>query len=137
MRRLHWMLAGLAVVACGALGCGDNDNENASPAPSAALQCEVMGPLCHDAESDAGQACHELGHAGTPDQCVARFSGCMDLCLGSDDGDPFCRTLGMLCHGLGDDGPLHACHELGHDDDPAVCRESFNECAELCLAARE
>lgn len=136
MRISDRMLVLALVVCVGAWGCGDNDND--APAPSASLQCEVMGSLCHDAETAEGQACHERGHDGPPDQCVADFAGCIDLCLGDDDGDPFCRALGSLCHGVDDgDGPLHACHELGHEDDPAACRRGFDECATRCLAADE
>ena len=138
MRNSTRLLKALALVACvGALGCGDNDNDAAGATPSAALQCEVMGPLCHEAESAEGQACHEVGHEASPDQCVAEFSGCMDLCLEPDDGDPFCRALAALCDGLDEDGPLNDCHELGHDANANACREGFDECAALCLAARE
>lgn len=137
MRTSNSMLIALALVASvGAASCGDNDNE--APRPSAELQCTVVGSLCHDAESAEGQACHELGHDGPPDQCAARFPECIGLCLDGHDGDPFCRALGRLCHAVDDgDGPLHACHELGHDGDPDTCRRSFDDCAERCLAASE
>jgi hypothetical protein len=128
----------LALVVCiGAWGCGDNDND-APAEPSAALQCEVVGTLCHDSETAEGETCHALGHDGPPDQCAAQFSDCIGVCLEGDDGDPFCRALGSLCHAVDDDdGPLHACHELGHDGDPDACRRRFEDCAERCLAARE
>jgi hypothetical protein len=133
------MMTMVAIVACiGAWSCGDNDNSAPQARPSAALQCEVVGKVCHDAESDAGQACHELGHDGVPSTCAAEFPGCIDLCLdgGGDHGDPFCRALGSLCHEVDDDdGPLHACHELGHDAAPTTCRQQFDHCAQLCLAA--
>jgi hypothetical protein len=133
------MMTMVAIVACiGAWSCGDNDNSAPEARPSAALQCEVVGKLCHDAENDEGQACHELGHDGVPSVCAAEFPGCIDLCLdgGGDHGDPFCRALGILCHEVDDDdGPLHACHELGHDAAPTTCRQQFDHCAQLCLAA--
>ena len=131
------MMTMLAIVACiGAWSCGDNDNSAPEARPSAALQCEVVGTLCHDAESDAGQACHELGHDGAPSTCAAEFPGCIDTCLdgGSDDHDPFCRALGSLCHDT-ESAEGQACHELGHDADPTTCRQRFDHCAQLCLAA--
>ena len=126
----------LALAACiGMWSCGDNDNSEPVARPSAELQCAVVGKLCHDAESDAGQACHELGHDGVPSTCAAEFPVCIDLCL-DDDGDPFCRALGSLCHEVvDDDGPLQSCHELGHYADPSACRRQFDHCAQLCLAA--
>lgn len=134
------MMTTLAILACiGAWSCGDNDNSAPEAKPSAALQCDVMGTLCHDTESAEGQACHALGHDADPSTCAAEFPGCIDTCLGGgsgDHGDPFCRALGRLCHDVDDDGgPLSACHELGHDADPTTCRRRFDHCAELCLAA--
>jgi hypothetical protein len=132
------MMALALLVAMGAWSCGDNDNSGPTTArPSAALQCEVMGSLCHDAEGAAGRACHERGHDGPPDRCAAEFPACIGECLGDGRGDPFCRALGSYCHAVDDeDGPLHACHELGHDGDPRTCRTRFDDCAEQCLAAR-
>jgi hypothetical protein len=126
----------LAVVACiGASGCGDNDNE-ASPPPSAELQCEVVGTLCHDSETEEGQVCHELGHDGPPNECAAQFSSCIGLCLDGDDGDPFCHALGSLCHDV-QTAEGQACHDLGHDGDAATCRRRFDGCAAHCLEAGE
>lgn len=123
------------VVWVGAWGCGDNDNSGPDdPRPSAALQCEVMGTLCHDTEDAAGQACHEVGHDGPPAACAAEFPACIAGCLGDGEGDPFCRALGRLCHDTSD-AAGQACHELGHDDDPAACRRDFDECAARCLGA--
>ena len=138
MRPFDRMLMVCAMAACvGAWGCGDNDNSVPEPTPSAALQCEVVGTLCHDSESDAGQACHHLGHDGAPAACVAEFSGCLDVCLEPGAGeDPFCRAIGSLCHDT-ESAEGQACHELGHDGDAAACRRAFDDCAELCLAANE
>jgi hypothetical protein len=133
------MMTLLGVLACvGAWSCGDNDNSPPPPEPSPASLCEVVGSLCHDAESDAGQACHELGHDGVPATCAAELPGCVDECLGAKPGDPLCRAIGSLCHAVDDDdGPLHACHELGHDGDAATCRARFDDCAARCLTAIE
>ena len=133
MRTPDRMLVMLAlIVGVSALGCGDNDNNAPPEQPSPTLQCEVVGTLCHDSDTDAGQACHELGHQGPPSQCAVRFSGCIDECLGEKDGDPICRALGSLCH----DTESHegqACHELGHENDADACRAAFDDCAETCL----
>lgn len=134
MKASDRLLTVVGILVCvGAWGCGDNDNSAPEAEPSATLQCEVMGTLCHDAESDAGQACHELGHDGTPGQCAAEFSDCIDECLGGEPGDRFCRALGRLCHDT-IDAAGQACHELGHENDPAACRRQFDDCAETCLA---
>lgn len=127
------------LMSVGAWGCGDNDNSVAEPTPSAALQCEVLGSLCHDSETVPGEECHHLGHDGPPDACVAGFSGCLDVGLDHGAGeDPFCRAIGSLCHdGALDDGPIHACHEIGHAGNPSTCRREFDACAHMCLAARE
>jgi hypothetical protein len=120
------------------IGCGDNDNAPPPPVPSAALQCAVVGTLCHASKTAAGQACHELGHHGVPTVCAAEFPGCVGECLGEKPGDPFCRAIGSLCHAVGDaNGPLHGCHELGHEGDPDTCRARFDDCAEQCLTAIE
>ena len=133
------LLVLVLLVGIGASACGDNDNSAPPTAqPSAVLQCEVMGSLCHRNDDAAGQACHELGHDGTPDQCVAQFPACIGLCLDEGHGDPFCRALGSLCHAVDDgDGPRHACHELGHVNDPATCRARFDDCAAMCLTAMQ
>ncbi|HYP87491.1 MAG TPA: hypothetical protein VEQ59_05045, partial [Polyangiaceae bacterium] len=45
---------------------------------------------------------------------------------------------GELCHAVDDhDGPLHACHELGHENDAEQCAAAFDDCSAQCLAARE
>jgi hypothetical protein len=127
------LMAGVLLACVTAAGCGDNDNSVEEPTPSAALQCEVMGSLCHDSESDAGQACHELGHDGPPSACRAEFSDCLDVCLEHGAGeDPFCRAIGSLCHDTESEAG-QACHDLGHDGDPAACRREFDACAETCL----
>ncbi|HEY6080857.1 MAG TPA: hypothetical protein VIW29_18715 [Polyangiaceae bacterium] len=138
-------------------GCSDDDHDGeGDPHGDAALVCQVMGELCHAADSGEGPAhdCHEIGHVGEGEACEAAFDGCMGVCLESDSGaggaggsgsggaggaeepakDPYCAALGELCHAVDDeDGPTHDCHELGHVNDPEICAASFDECATLCL----
>jgi hypothetical protein len=116
------------------------------------LECKVLGRLCHEADtgSDSGTAheCHEIGHEGHADECGEAFDGCIAFCV-PDEGaggsggagttqDSHCAALGELCHAVDDgDGPLHACHELGHVNNAARCAAEFDDCATQCLAARE
>lgn len=108
---------------------------------SGEAQCEVLGELCHAADTGSGAAheCHELGHVADGDACIEGFAGCVEACVdGSAGQEPLCAALGELCHAVDDeDGPLHECHELGHVNDRAVCASEFDRCAELCLVARE
>jgi hypothetical protein len=116
-------------------------------APDGATECEVIGELCHEADSGSGaaHACHETGHEGKASACLAAFDGCIDTCVAPDEGeggtsgqDSRCAALGELCHPVDDkNGPLHACHELGHVGNAAKCAASFDDCATRCLAARD
>jgi hypothetical protein len=114
------------------------------------LICEVIGELCHEADTGSGPGhdCHQLGHVGNADACVEGFDGCVALCTGEDEGtggaggagpalDAHCAALGELCHGLADAGPVQECHELGHVGNAANCAAEFDNCATLCLAAHE
>jgi hypothetical protein len=133
-------------------GCSDDGHEHdGDNHADAALVCQVMGKLCHAADTGEGPAneCHETGHVGDGDACEAAFAGCMDVCIEDESGggagagagggsgvekDPYCAALGELCHAVDDeDGPTHECHELGHVNDAEVCSERFDECATLCL----
>jgi hypothetical protein len=136
-------------------GCGDDSSpggseqggqpgsagQSASVSVSQEAQCQVLGELCHEADSGSGDAheCHELGHVGDGAACAEGFAGCVKVCVeGSARQEPLCASLGELCHAVDDqDGPLHECHELGHVNDQAVCAGEFDRCAGLCLAARE
>ena len=116
-----------------------------------AVICEVIGELCHAADTGSGPAhdCHEVGHVGNAEGCAEAFDGCIALCTGDDEGtggaggsgpvpDAHCAALGELCHGVDDgDGPLHDCHEVGHVGNAAGCAEAFDDCATQCLAAHE
>jgi hypothetical protein len=117
--------------------------------PALELECKVLGRLCHEADTGSGtaQECHEVGHEGHADACAEAFDGCIAFCT-ADEGtgggggagpaqDSHCAALGELCHAVDDDGPLHACHELGHVNDAATCAAKFDDCATQCLAARD
>jgi hypothetical protein len=152
---------GLVVFAFGAFvftACGDNDHSlNVTPGNSGAngsedgasvdsrLQCQVLGELCHEADTGSGPAhdCHEVGHDGVAKNCVEEFTSCTFSCVDVGAGgaasrpDALCAALGELCHEVDDlDGPLHECHEAGHDGVAATCAERFDSCATQCLAAR-
>lgn len=44
--------------------------------------CQALGTICHNVESDEGQACRELGFSETdPPACRARFNECATVCL--------------------------------------------------------
>jgi hypothetical protein len=157
----------LGVLVVGALfafaGCSDDDSgddaaggaaQGGTPAQgeggasAGAVECEVIGELCHEADSGSGTAhdCHETGHEGKVAACAAAFDGCVSACV-VDEGegggpgskqDTHCAALGELCHEVDDgDGPLHDCHEVGHVGNAAKCAAEFGHCATLCLAARE
>ena len=107
----------------------------------AALECQVLGELCHAADSGTGPAheCHEVGHVGNAAACNAEFAGCVGVCTGADTGaggdDPKCAALGSLCHEAGEiDADAEACHDVGHVGNAAACAEQFASCATLCLA---
>lgn len=53
-----------------------------------------------------------------------------------DEGLTMCCTLGALCHRVGESsGALEECHRLGHENDPAECRASYDRCMALCQPA--
>jgi len=153
--------AGLSLALVGSLfafaGCGDDDDSSTSNAGSGnvggaadgALECQVLGELCHEADTGSGPAhdCHETGHIGNAATCVKDFSSCIHVCVTDADDlgaggaasapDPRCIALGELCHEVDDkNGPLHTCHETGHIGDAAKCAATFDSCATQCLAAR-
>src|SRR5690349_7209080 len=68
-------------------------------------------------------ACGDDGAEPTPDP-------------GEDtEGLAMCCELGAICHPGADDpinSPKQQCHSLGHENEPAACRERYEECLELC-----
>jgi hypothetical protein len=124
---------------------GGTDN-GGSGHGEAALECKVLGELCHAADSGSGPAhdCHEVGHEGHADACAAQFDGCVETCTEVDVGaagagsDAKCVALGSLCHEAGEiDAEAEACHEVGHVGNASDCAEQFDACATLCLAVLE
>src|SRR3954471_18110446 len=129
-------------------GCSDDDGgddavggastQAAGGASPGAVDCEVLGELCHEADTGSGAAhdCHELGHQGNASACQTAFDGCVVRCVGAADGaagastalpDGRCAALGELCHEVDDgNGPLHECHELGHVANAAKCATGFD-----------
>jgi hypothetical protein len=158
---------GLGLVAVVSLfafaGCGDDDDSSPGTAGTAShggtggsstanggaddgsVECQVIGELCHEADSSTGPAhdCHEVGHEGDGAACLSEFASCVATCVPSEGAggagpDPRCAALGELCHPVDDEtGPLHDCHELGHENDGEKCATLFHDCSLLCLAARE
>lgn len=112
--------------------------------------CEVLGTLCHAADSGTGPVseCHDVGHEGNEAACEAQFALCITTCAADEGGsggspsqvvsDPYCEAMGELCHFLNDEGtPTGECHEIGHVGNEADCIDAFAECAPMCLAKRE
>lgn len=132
---------GAGAPSAGAPGAGGGAGEGAGPVASGEAKCQVLGELCHAADTGSGpiSECHELGHVNDADACTAGFADCIEACVPESGGEePLCAALGELCHDVDDeDGPLSACHELGHVNDAAICAAEFDHCAEICLKARE
>ncbi|HVY29156.1 MAG TPA: hypothetical protein VHB79_21505 [Polyangiaceae bacterium] len=148
-------------------GCGDDDDSGGNTGGTASHagassggeaqggavavsdgtdECKVMGELCHEADTGAGSPaheCHETGHEGDGSACLKVFAGCINTCVDEAPAnlslaDARCAALGELCHPVDDgDGPLHACHELGHENNAPECAAQFADCSTRCLAARE
>ena len=118
---------------------------------SESSECQVVGELCHEADTGVGPAhdCHELGHSGDTAACHESFASCIAVCVEDEGGEgtggasgggqsPYCLALGELCHPVASvSAALEECHEIGHIGDAPVCAMQFEECAKACLAARE
>lgn len=112
--------------------------------------CEVLGTLCHDADTGSGMGhdCHQVGHVGELEACEDQFAGCIGFCVEGATGeggagggaaatqDPQCAALGSLCHPI-EAGIGPECHDIGHEGDAATCADRFDECAHFCLEERE
>lgn len=57
---------------------------------------------------------------------------------GTDTGVPIpCDFLGGYCHDVDPgSGPIHECHEGGHEANPTWCSANLARCYDLCTAAR-
>src|SRR4051812_9274717 len=85
-----------ALLACP--GCSDDDGDDGAHASGgeggdghhadAALVCQVIGELCHAADTGEGMAheCHEIGHVGDGEACETAFDGCMSVCVDGGGG---------------------------------------------------
>ncbi len=151
------MVAALFFAACGdddasnpGTGAAAGSSSGGEPNATEPAVCEVLGTLCHDADSGPGKIgdCHELGHVGNETACHKEFSSCITACVADEPGaggapsetvsNPYCQALGELCHFLEDEGtPTGECHELGHVGNEPKCVERFDACVPLCLAKRE
>ena len=48
-----------------------------------------------------------------------------------------CCEIGSVCHLTAADpigGAKQMCHSLGHENDPAACREQYEDCLDVCGA---
>lgn len=78
-----------------------------------------LGACEHDHDHDHD---HNYGDGAIPDR---------------PDGAFLCVDLGPLCHDVDPgSGPLHDCHEGGHNPQPAWCAANAQRCIDLCNAAR-
>jgi hypothetical protein len=165
-RQLGWViLVGGSLLAFA--GCGDDDDSSSNTGGSAShagagnggepqggagavadgtTECQVMGELCHEADTGLGSPaheCHETGHDGDGATCLKEFAGCINTCVDEAPAhltlsDARCASLGELCHPVDDKtGRLHECHLLGEAGDVDVCASNFADCAARCLAARQ
>jgi hypothetical protein len=112
--------------------------------------CQVLGELCHEADTGSGPAhdCHQLGHVAEREVCEQEFDGCIATCVETGGGeggagggtgaalDPYCAALGSLCHPI-EAGMGPECHEIGHLGVAADCAEAFEACGSFCLAELE
>lgn len=162
MKRLASLLLLPTALAMVAVAC--SDDESPAPGPDAAAGsstggangsaepavCEVLGTLCHDADSGPGKVgeCHDVGHAADEAACRSEFSSCISACVASEEGaagapsapvdNPYCQALGELCHFVNDEGtPTADCHELGHVGNEPDCIKSFDACVPVCLTKRD
>jgi hypothetical protein len=128
---------------------------------SGSAQCLALGMICHGVDDGDGPLaeCHDIGHIGEPSACAEHFDDCITMCIEAAEGhgeggaghggaggeaphhpetSDLCTFLGSFCHEVDDgDGPLHECHELGHDGDAAECQERAAECVTMCAAAMD
>ncbi len=49
-------------------------------------------------------------------------------------GEDKCCLLGAICHVVGTavDPDVDRCHQIGHENDQAVCAEEFDACLHVC-----
>lgn len=67
-------------------------------------------------------SCGDDGDGGTPEDT---------------EGLAMCCEIGSVCHLTAADpigGAKQVCHSLGHQNDPAACREQYEDCLDVCGA---
>jgi hypothetical protein len=122
-------------------------------ATGGALMCAELGSLCHDfdlGDGELGDRCHDIGHAGDPDDCEEVYEECIEFCSEHGHGDAghhdaghheevdggaaLCQELGHRCHGYDDGGTNlgSECHHIGHSGNVSECIEHYDECIAAC-----
>ncbi|GAB4206425.1 MAG: hypothetical protein OHK0013_23080 [Sandaracinaceae bacterium] len=67
---------------------------------------------------------------------VAPFVAVVSGCPSSPAATSACRDISAACHDVDPgSGPLHDCHELGHDEVESACASERDRCVALCMAA--
>ena len=52
--------------------------------------------------------------------------------------DVLCCELGAVCHVVGEtDEAVSECHEIGHKNDPDLCKAEYERCLEVCEGATD
>jgi hypothetical protein len=71
----------IAALVAAATGCGHGHDDDDTPV------CDNLGEVCHDSTTEMGMACHDLGHDGDEEACVAMEEACLAECA------PLANTL--------------------------------------------
>lgn len=115
---------------CHDLGHAGDPEVCAERFESCANQCLDAADGGHGTGGGGGTG-GSAGHAGAPGHGQGGAAG------GHGPGSDLCDFIGSYCHDVDDgDGPLHACHELGHAGDAEACFVEAESCVTLCAAAR-
>jgi hypothetical protein len=63
--------------------------------------CGQLMEFCHDHDGDpAIEACHDLGHAGVEDDCLAQIQNCVAVCTNHSHDPRHIHSAANPCHGL-------------------------------------
>jgi hypothetical protein len=90
MRSLNKLSVALTTIVGFALAACSDDDEHSDDHQAAVPECEAIFDACHrydDGNPGPIHDCHELGHEGTKEQCVAATENCLELCSAPDGGD--------------------------------------------------
>ncbi|MEY4513080.1 MAG: hypothetical protein RLZZ450_5202, partial [Pseudomonadota bacterium] len=105
-------------------------SEGANCRDTATVQVSCVGGTTPPV--DAGQPTNDAGSA-PPDATATPDSGAV-----ADAGvtPSSCPQIVSTCHEVDPgQGPIHDCHEIGHDGDAAACATALDSCIALCSAA--